>query len=183
MTIVCRIWMICLKLNWFFYDPSWKLQISEFVWTQRCSVWVVLNSFLLKDATERSKISSDQKRLFFAVTLYSLQFFGNTPFKWIIRATFLMEFFFHVWLIDCFWINEFKHLFKDSFFYFFFSFFYILNFFYFRIVAVKKIKLGSRAEAKDGINRTALRSLKLSFLNPFCLIQAILSYLNLFCLI
>jgi hypothetical protein len=26
-----------------------------------------------------------------------------------------------------------------------------------RIVAVKKIKLGSRAEAKDGINRTALR--------------------------
>ena len=26
------------------------------------------------------------------------------------------------------------------------------------IVAVKKIKLGSRAEAKDGINRTALRS-------------------------
>ena len=28
-----------------------------------------------------------------------------------------------------------------------------------RIVAVKKIKLGSRAEAKDGINRTALRYL------------------------
>lgn len=30
-----------------------------------------------------------------------------------------------------------------------------------RIVAVKKIKLGSRAEAKDGINRTALREIKL----------------------
>ncbi len=29
------------------------------------------------------------------------------------------------------------------------------------IVAVKKIKLGSRAEAKDGINRTALREIKL----------------------
>ena len=30
-----------------------------------------------------------------------------------------------------------------------------------RIVAVKKIKLGSRADAKDGINRTALREIKL----------------------
>jgi len=30
-----------------------------------------------------------------------------------------------------------------------------------RIVAVKKIKLGSKAEAKDGINRTALREIKL----------------------
>ncbi|KAK6016091.1 hypothetical protein OSTOST_18430, partial [Ostertagia ostertagi] len=28
-------------------------------------------------------------------------------------------------------------------------------------VAIKKIKLGSRAEAKDGINRTALREIKL----------------------
>lgn len=30
-----------------------------------------------------------------------------------------------------------------------------------KIVAVKKIKVGSRAEAKDGINRTALREIKL----------------------
>ncbi len=30
-----------------------------------------------------------------------------------------------------------------------------------RVVAVKKIKLGSRSEAKDGINRTALREIKL----------------------
>ena len=29
------------------------------------------------------------------------------------------------------------------------------------IVAVKKIKLGTRAEAADGINRTALREIKL----------------------
>ncbi|KAG8273223.1 Cyclin-Dependent Kinase 7 [Homalodisca vitripennis] len=29
------------------------------------------------------------------------------------------------------------------------------------VVAVKKIKLGSKAEAKDGINRTALREIKL----------------------
>lgn len=30
-----------------------------------------------------------------------------------------------------------------------------------KIVAVKKIKLGSRLEAQDGINRTALREIKL----------------------
>uniref|UniRef100_A0A8C0V3S3 [RNA-polymerase]-subunit kinase n=1 Tax=Cyanistes caeruleus TaxID=156563 RepID=A0A8C0V3S3_CYACU len=30
-----------------------------------------------------------------------------------------------------------------------------------RIVAIKKIKLGHRSEAKDGINRTALREIKL----------------------
>lgn len=29
------------------------------------------------------------------------------------------------------------------------------------MVAVKKIKLGTRAEARDGINRTALREIKL----------------------
>merc|ERR1739848_87760 len=30
-----------------------------------------------------------------------------------------------------------------------------------RVVAIKKIKLGNRAEARDGINRTALREIKL----------------------
>ena len=57
------------------------LQLSEFVWTLRSSAWVVFNNFLLKDATDRSKISSDQKRLFFAVSLYPLLFLANTPFK------------------------------------------------------------------------------------------------------
>ena len=33
------------------------------------------------DATDRSKISSDQKRLFFAVSLYPLSFLANDPFK------------------------------------------------------------------------------------------------------
>ena len=42
---------------------------------------MVFNNFLLIDETERSKISSDQKRLFFAVSLYPLSFFVNTPFK------------------------------------------------------------------------------------------------------
>ena len=66
-----KISMLCLELNWFVYDPSWMLHLSEFVWTLRSSVWVVFNNFLLIDATDRSKISSDQKRLFFV----------NTPFK------------------------------------------------------------------------------------------------------
>ena len=38
------------------------LQLSEFVWALSYSVWDVFNSFLLIDATDRSKISSDQKR-------------------------------------------------------------------------------------------------------------------------
>ena len=33
MTIVCNIWMICLELNWLFYDQSRMLQLSELVWT------------------------------------------------------------------------------------------------------------------------------------------------------
>jgi len=30
MTSVCNIWMICLELNWFVYDPSWMLHLYEF---------------------------------------------------------------------------------------------------------------------------------------------------------
>ena len=57
------------------------LKLSEFVWTLRSSVLVVFNNFLLIDATDRSKISSDQKRLFLALRRYPLSFFANTPFK------------------------------------------------------------------------------------------------------
>ena len=57
------------------------LQLSEFVWALRFSVLIVFNNFLLIDATDRSKISSDQKRLFLAFRLYPLSFFANTPFK------------------------------------------------------------------------------------------------------
>ena len=39
------------------------------------------NHFLLIDATDRSKISCDQKRFFIALSLYPLSFFANTPFK------------------------------------------------------------------------------------------------------
>ena len=44
-----------------------------------------VSHFLLIDATDISKIlgkiSSDQKRLFFAVNIYPLSYFVNTPFK------------------------------------------------------------------------------------------------------
>ena len=73
--------MNCLILNWFVYDPSWMLHLSEFVRTLRSSVLVVFNNFLLIDATARSMISSDQKRFFIALSLYPLSFFANTPFK------------------------------------------------------------------------------------------------------
>ena len=73
--------MICLILNWFVYDPSWMLHLSEFVRKLRSSVLVVFNNFLLRDATARSKISGDQKRFFIALSLYPLSFFANTPFN------------------------------------------------------------------------------------------------------
>ena len=57
------------------------LKFSQFVWTPCYSVWDVFNNFLLIDATDRSKISSDQKRFFIALSLYPLSFFANTPFK------------------------------------------------------------------------------------------------------
>ena len=43
--------------------------------------WVVFNNFLLIDATDRSKISSNHCRIFFDVSLYPLSLFANTPFK------------------------------------------------------------------------------------------------------
>ena len=57
------------------------LQFSQFVWAVSYSVWDVFNKFLLIDATDRIKISSDQKRFFIALSLYPLSFFANTPFN------------------------------------------------------------------------------------------------------
>ena len=42
-----------------------------------CEKW----NFLLIDATDRNKISSDQRRFFIALSLNPLSFFANTPFK------------------------------------------------------------------------------------------------------
>ena len=78
MTIGCNIWM---KLIWFSYGLSRIMQFSQFVWALSYSVWDVFNKFLLIDATDRSKISSDQKSFFIALSLYPLSFFANTPFK------------------------------------------------------------------------------------------------------
>ena len=58
-------------------------------WVAIFSIWVDATlfgmrrfyNFLLIDATDRSKISSHQKRLFIAVSLYPLLFFANTPFN------------------------------------------------------------------------------------------------------
>ena len=69
------------EIKWIFYRLSRMLQFSEFVWALSLSVWDVFNNFLLIDATDRSKISSDQKRFFIALSLYPLSFFANTPFK------------------------------------------------------------------------------------------------------
>jgi len=80
-------WLEVVISKWF-YDPSHWLQFSQFGWMLHYSVWDVFYNFLLIDATDRSKISSHQKRLIFAVCLYPfhfsrtlLSFFANTPFK------------------------------------------------------------------------------------------------------
>ena len=86
MTIGCNIWMICLILIWFFiYGLSRMYHLSDFVWILHSSVLVVFNNFLLIDATEKSRISSDQKHFFIALSLYPLSFFANTPFKAILK--------------------------------------------------------------------------------------------------
>ena len=84
MTIGCNIWMICLIFIWFFYGLSRMFHLPQFVWALRSSVWDVFVNFLLIDATDRSKISGDQKRFFIALSLYPLSFFANTPFKYFL---------------------------------------------------------------------------------------------------
>ena len=69
------------EIKLIFYGLSCMLQFSECVWALSYSVWDVFNNFLLIDATDRSKISSDKKRFFNELSLYSLSFFANTPFK------------------------------------------------------------------------------------------------------
>ena len=79
--IGCNIWMICLELNWLFYDPSWMLQLLNLYGRYVFRYESFLINFLLIDVADRSKISSDQRRLFFAVSIYPLSFLANTPFK------------------------------------------------------------------------------------------------------
>ena len=117
--------MICWELNWLFYDPSWMLQLSEFVWALCSSVWIVFNNFLLIDATDKSKISSDWKRLFFALRLYPLSFFANTPFNlkktsWLkgpehfSQALIFNPYIFGVWCVNLRYCKGIKSLLKTS---------------------------------------------------------------------
>ena len=69
------------EIKWIFYGLSRMLQFSEFAWALSYSIRDGFNQFLLIDATDRSKISSDQKRFFIALSLYPLSFFANTPFN------------------------------------------------------------------------------------------------------
>ena len=66
--------MMCMKLNRLVYGLSSMLHLSEFVWIIRTSVLVVFNNIFLFDATDRSKISSDQKR----IKPYTLFHFSRT---------------------------------------------------------------------------------------------------------
>ena len=69
------------EIKLIFYGLSRMLQFSEFVWALSYSVRDVFNKFLLIDATDKSKISSDRKRFFIALSLYPLSFFANPPFN------------------------------------------------------------------------------------------------------
>ena len=69
------------EIKWIFYGLRGMLQFSEFIWALSYSVWEVCNNFLFIDATDRSKISGDQKRFFITLSLYPLSFFTNTPFN------------------------------------------------------------------------------------------------------
>ena len=80
------------EIKLIFYGVSRMLQFSQFVWTLSYLVWDVFNNFLLIDATDRSKIRSDQKRFFIALSLYPLSFFANTPFNYEDICIFLADY-------------------------------------------------------------------------------------------
>ena len=75
MIIGCNIWMICLELNWLYYDPSGMLQLSEFVLRLHSLVWVVFDNFLLIDATDRIKTVLDGNLEYFNYELNSYESF------------------------------------------------------------------------------------------------------------
>ena len=68
------------------------LQFSQFVWALSYSVWDVFNNVFLIDATDRSKISWNQKRLFFALSLFPLSFFATTSLRKKNKETFIVFF-------------------------------------------------------------------------------------------
>ena len=69
----CNIWKICLELNWFYYDPS-TLDVATFWICMDTAFFSMSYNFLPIDTTDRSRNSTNQKRLFFARSLYPLSF-------------------------------------------------------------------------------------------------------------
>ena len=69
------------EIKLIFYGLSRMLQFSDFEWALSYSVWDFFNNFLLLDATDRSKISSDQKRFFIALSIYPFHFSRTLPLK------------------------------------------------------------------------------------------------------
>ena len=51
---------------------SWLLQISEFVWMLRSSVWIVFNNFLLIDATDKVRLVAIESAYFSRTLTLSL---------------------------------------------------------------------------------------------------------------
>ena len=68
--------------NWFFIYFQicrYGIKRSVFHYFVKSFFSVKYNNFVLIDATDRSKINSDQKRLFFAVSLYPFYFSRTLP--------------------------------------------------------------------------------------------------------
>ena len=80
MSMGCNIWMICLQLNWLFYDLSRILQLSELYRRYVLLYKSFFNNFLFIGATDRNLNSSDQKQLFFAVIIKVVFFIKYNSF-------------------------------------------------------------------------------------------------------
>ena len=81
MIIGCNIWIICLEFNWFFNDPSRTLQLLNLYWRYVVRPEFFFNNFLLIDATDRTKISSNYSLIFFDVSPNPHHFSRTLPFS------------------------------------------------------------------------------------------------------
>ena len=100
--------MFEIKLN--FYCLSSMLQFSQFVWPLSYSVWDVFNNFLLIDATDRSMISSDQKRFFIALSVPPFHFSWTLPLMVLLFSRF---FYIKSWNLLLSFLNHYTKLMKN----------------------------------------------------------------------
>ena len=100
--------MFEIKLN--FYCLSSMLQFSQFVWPLSYSVWDVFNNFLLIDATDRSKISSDQKHFFIALSVPPFHFSWTLPLMVLLFSRF---FYIKSWNLVLSFLNHYTKLMKN----------------------------------------------------------------------